>query len=214
MAFRADVVVMTQACDLEHDKVSNVVVCPHLSLTEYKSLWEAGMTATSQTPSQKAWKSHCNDVRDGLIWNLSILNSLNDSAINMDLRIVEFHEVYTAPRLFLESLLDRRQQPWLRLSPPYREHLSQAFARFFMRVGLPLPIKAMFSLRRWDEILSNGRFRSNLLPLRGRNEDRLNCGVYCLLDDAHGGEVESRVVSIPKVLHTSRELPCENEVPR
>jgi hypothetical protein len=28
----------------------------------------------------------------------------------------------------------------LRLCPPYREHLAQAFARFFMRVGLPIPI--------------------------------------------------------------------------
>ena len=26
----------------------------------------------------------------------------------------------------------------LRLLPPYREHLSQSFARFFMRVGLPI----------------------------------------------------------------------------
>jgi hypothetical protein len=26
------------------------------------------------------------------------------------------------------------------LLPPYREHLSQAFARFFMRVGLPVDI--------------------------------------------------------------------------
>ena len=24
--------------------------------------------------------------------------------------------------------------------PPHREHLSQAFARFFMRVGLPIDI--------------------------------------------------------------------------
>ena len=28
----------------------------------------------------------------------------------------------------------------LRLLPPYGEHLSQAFARFFMRVGLPVDI--------------------------------------------------------------------------
>jgi hypothetical protein len=26
------------------------------------------------------------------------------------------------------------------LLPPYREHLSQAFARFFMRVGLPVEV--------------------------------------------------------------------------
>ena len=75
-AFRADVVVMTQACDLEHDKVSNVVVCPHLPLAEYKCSWEDSLTATSQNPTSKAWRSHCNDVREGLIWNLSILNSL------------------------------------------------------------------------------------------------------------------------------------------
>ena len=28
----------------------------------------------------------------------------------------------------------------LRLCPPYREHLSQAFARYFMRVGLSINI--------------------------------------------------------------------------
>jgi len=29
----------------------------------------------------------------------------------------------------------------LRLCPPYREHLAQAFARFFMRVGLPQDVQ-------------------------------------------------------------------------
>jgi hypothetical protein len=28
------------------------------------------------------------------------------------------------------------------LPPPYREHLAQAFARYFMRVGLPHDAKA------------------------------------------------------------------------
>ena len=32
IAIRADVIVMTQACDLEYEKVTNVVLCPHLSL--------------------------------------------------------------------------------------------------------------------------------------------------------------------------------------
>jgi hypothetical protein len=34
VAFLADVIVMTQACDLEQDKVRNVVACPHLSLSD------------------------------------------------------------------------------------------------------------------------------------------------------------------------------------
>jgi hypothetical protein len=50
------------------------------------------------------------------------------------------HDIFTVPRSFLEALLQEQQLPRLRLLPPYREHLSQAFARFFMRVGLPQPV--------------------------------------------------------------------------
>lgn len=35
------------------------------------------------------------------------------------------------------ELITRKEIEHLRLLPPYREHLSQAFARYFMRVGLP-----------------------------------------------------------------------------
>lgn len=31
-----DVIVMTQACDLEHGKVTDVVLCPHYALTYYR----------------------------------------------------------------------------------------------------------------------------------------------------------------------------------
>jgi len=40
---------------------------------------------------------------------------------------------------FLINFAKQKDQR-LRLLPPYREHLSQAFARFFMRVGLPSDI--------------------------------------------------------------------------
>jgi hypothetical protein len=53
---------------------------------------------------------------------------------------VDFHEVFTLPRPVLESLLTAREVPRPQLLPPYREHRSQAFARFFMRVGLPTPV--------------------------------------------------------------------------
>lgn len=58
----------------------------------------------------------------------------------MEHRVVDFHAIYTVPRDFLETLLLDRNKPRVRLLPPYREHLSQAFARFFMRVGLPAPL--------------------------------------------------------------------------
>ena len=40
------------------------------------------------------------------------------------------------PKIFVEKVA-AAQNPRLRLKAPYREHLSQAFARFYMRVALP-----------------------------------------------------------------------------
>jgi hypothetical protein len=139
-AIQADVIVMTQACDLEYSKVRNVILCPHLSLRQYKREWEEALRQQQQNPTDKAWKSHCNDICDGYLWNLTILNAGESGGLQTEHRVVDFHEVYTIPRTFLESLLKQRNVPRLRLLPPYREHLSQAFARFFMRVGLPAPV--------------------------------------------------------------------------
>ncbi len=48
----------------------------------------------------------------------------------------------TGPSLpygYLASYASRLQNRW-RLQSPFLEHFSQAFARFFMRVGLPAAI--------------------------------------------------------------------------
>jgi hypothetical protein len=135
-----DVVVMTQGCDLENRKVENIILCPHLSLNQYKEDWEETMRKRNQTPTEKAYKRYCDDIKDGYVWNLSMLNEGTIGELSLTHRIVDFHEVYTLPRTFLESWLQSENKSRLRLRPPYREHLSQAFARFFMRVGLPTGI--------------------------------------------------------------------------
>ena len=140
-AAKADVIVMTQACDLEQNKVSNVVVCPHISLEKYEEYWQTSMKRMNHKPTSKAWKRTCEDIKNGYVWNLSMLNESNIENINIAHRVVDFHDIFTLPRNFLESLLQNRQESRLRLRPPYREHLSQAFARFFMRVGLPTGIR-------------------------------------------------------------------------
>jgi hypothetical protein len=138
-AVAVDVGVMTQACDLKFDKVRNVILCPHFRIDAYRKAWETDMKARDQNPSNKAWNSHASDICDGFLWNLSILNAGKVETLSTE-RIVDFHEVYSVPRTFIESFLSQRDEPRLRLRPPYREHLSQAFARFFMRVGLPVPV--------------------------------------------------------------------------
>lgn len=137
---KADVIVMSQACDLENRKVENVILCPHLSLERYKEKWTKFMLDRGQTKLEKAWSRNCEDIKNGYIWNLAMLNEGNIGEQSLTHRIVDFHDVYTLPRIFLESLLHSREQARFRLLPPYREHLSQAFARFFMRVGLPTGI--------------------------------------------------------------------------
>lgn len=139
-AIAADVVVMTQACDLAEQKVHNVTLCAHYALAQWKEQWEEGMRAKGQTPSGKAWQAQCNDIKKGFSWNLSMLNAADLDDIKIDHRIVDFHEVYTVPRRFLESFLVEGDVSRPRLLPPYREHLSQAFARFYMRVGLPVDV--------------------------------------------------------------------------
>lgn len=151
-AISADVIVMTQACDLEQRRVENVLLCPHISLADHRAAWAAEMRSRSQNITEKAWKGHCEDICNGFIFNYTMLNRCQMDQSTIDVRIVYFHEVYTIPRLFLESLLLQREKPRFRLRPPYREHLSQAFARFFMRVGLPVPIEKAWQIQAGHDI--------------------------------------------------------------
>ena len=136
----SDVIIMTQDCDLENDKVLNITLCPHYDIATYKEVWEQSMRDERNNPTPKAWKSQCEDIKDGFVWNLSMLNLLDDDPVPMNHRIVDFHQVYTCPRNFLDSFIQISVRDRLQLLPPYREHLSQAFARFYMRVGLPVPV--------------------------------------------------------------------------
>jgi len=58
-ALSVDVDVMTQACDLEHDKVQNVVLCPHAALSDFRAAWEEDVRGKQQNPTQKARRRLC-----------------------------------------------------------------------------------------------------------------------------------------------------------
>jgi hypothetical protein len=102
--------------------------------------WEEDQRSKGQNPTAKAWRRYCDEICEGTIWNLNLLNAQSDGGVEVGHRIVDFQEVFTLPRLVLESLLKSRDVSRPQLLPPDREHLSQAFARFFMRVGLPTPV--------------------------------------------------------------------------
>ena len=68
-----------------------------------------------------------------------VLNACTLPSLILDFMLIDFHHVYTlTTEVVRRFAADHGARP--RLAPPYREHLSQAFARLFMRVGLPTDI--------------------------------------------------------------------------
>lgn len=127
-----DVIVMTQGCDLEQGKVTEVVVCSMHSLADLREAWEK----TQSSHKDKNWQGFFKKMRDGYVWNYTVLNRGEAGGLKTDHRVVDFHSISTLPLKYLSTVAARRG-PRLRLRSPYCEHLSQSFARYFMRVGLP-----------------------------------------------------------------------------
>lgn len=123
-----DLIVMTQSCDLENAKAGFVALCPIFRLPEYEG-------ANPRFTRKGEWEN----VRKGRVEGLYLLSSPDRPESNQEARVVDFREIYSLPFDFLSRHAEEQGQRW-RLRSPYLEHFSQAFARFFMRVGLPSSI--------------------------------------------------------------------------
>lgn len=123
-----NVIVMSQSCDLVQRKLDLVLVCPYWGLTELEA-----MDARFKSPKMKE------EIRRGNAPAYHMLAACDLEGFQHEIQIVDFRTVFSVPFDFLTELARQRPKR-LRLRPPYREHLSQAFARFFMRVGLPADI--------------------------------------------------------------------------
>jgi len=123
-----DVVVMSQSCDLVQKKLNLVLVCPFYHLSEFEN-------RSDFFKSKKGKEA----LRRGDAPGYHLLNKCELGGFETDYLVLDFRSVYSVPFDFLMDLAKSRGDR-LRLLPPYREHLSQAFARFFMRVGLPVDI--------------------------------------------------------------------------
>jgi hypothetical protein len=123
-----DCIVLTQSCDLENDKAPFVALCPLFTLLDFE--------ANNRSFTQKGvWER----VRQGRVEGLHLLASPDDPANNRGSIVVDFRQIYSLPVSYLRRHATGLGPRW-RLLSPYLEHLSQAFARFFMRVGLPSAI--------------------------------------------------------------------------
>jgi len=123
-----DMIVLTQSCDIPKDVCKNIVACPIWTLEEAK-----------QAVPHFRTKNGLEDLRTGRVVGFHILNRYEKMDFRRDFRIVSFYRVFELSKNRAIAVADAQPRR-LRLLPPYREHLSQAFARFFMRVGLPADI--------------------------------------------------------------------------
>jgi hypothetical protein len=126
---RYDVVVMSQSCDLEQNHLDLVLVCPHWSLDDFAN---KGGDFFKSTEGKE-------QLRKGNVPGYHMLSESKVDTMARGIRVVDFRVVYSLPIGFIKAFAEKGGQR-LRLLPPYREHLSQAFARYFMRVGLPVDI--------------------------------------------------------------------------
>ena len=122
-----DVIVMSQSCDLVkgRNKLTEVLLC---------ALWRRSECTEGHLSTPRGWE----DARRGNLPAYHVLSECDLPTAAREVRIVDFRRIYPLPIDFVRRHAASARR--IRLLPPYREHLSQAFARYFMRVGLPVDI--------------------------------------------------------------------------
>jgi hypothetical protein len=129
-----DLILMTQSCDLENDKVEDVLLAQVIAWpVVVKNEVEKGNTVVKAREFRKK-------LIEGIVPGLSLLHKREQQPA-LPWSVVDFHRLFTLPKAFVRRVV-AGAGPRLRLRSPYREHLAQAFARYFMRVGLPHDARA------------------------------------------------------------------------
>ena len=123
-----DLIVMSQSCDLVKGRrgVEDVLLC---------AIWKRSEFTGGHFLAKD---SEMENARKGRFPVFHVLATSTIPGFEREVRVVDFQRVYSLPVPFVRKRAGMARR--LRLLPPYREHLSQSFARFFMRVGLPIDI--------------------------------------------------------------------------
>ena len=123
-------IILTQSCDLENQRAKVVASCPIWPVSDFERV------SGDPSGSRRQWASKWNSVRKGREPALHLLPSPTDPLNAESTLVVDFRQIHSLPFEYLTRRASELAERW-RLMSPYLEHFSQAFARFFMRVGLP-----------------------------------------------------------------------------
>ena len=126
-----DLIIMSQACDIENDKVKNITLCRIYTLKEY-------LVETNQSKTKA--KELLNSLNSGRVVNMCLLNRPDYNPYGdafEDYLIVKFDESVNYPVELIRQRISNETGNMMKLMPPYRESLSQNYGIFYMRVGNP-----------------------------------------------------------------------------
>jgi hypothetical protein len=123
-----DVIVLSQTCDLANDKVEQILVAPVYGLTTWCDTY---VKFKHQAEKEK--------LRQGNYIGLHLLDHCTLEGFRQDFMVVDLKNAISVPSVYIRDFAAQAGRR-LRLLPPYREHLNQAYARIYMRVGLPIDI--------------------------------------------------------------------------
>ena len=126
---QADLIVITQSCDLEHGGLSLVAMCPVWSIPAF----EAAQAAFGRSSSTKAWRNYWNNVRKGRSSSLHLLSSPTNPTDARSALVVDF---------------SRNLQPSRRLFGPSRRASRRPLAIAFAVPGAFLTsVRSLFHAR-------------------------------------------------------------------
>jgi hypothetical protein len=123
-----DVIIMSQSCDMVkcREKLTEILLC---------AIWKRSELTEGYLASNVGME----EARRGNLPGFHVLGECSLPEFHREVRVVDFRRVYSLPLPFVRRFATEARKR-IRLLPPYREQLAQAFARYFMRVGLPTDI--------------------------------------------------------------------------
>ncbi|WP_145193354.1 hypothetical protein [Gimesia chilikensis] len=128
---KADCIILTQSCDLENRKVNEVLLCKCYSLRAICEIHQHYKDIKMRE-----------DIRKGNVYACCMLTSPDNDEDPEENLIVDFKSVVSVSREYLMQFIEINNVERVCLVSPYTEYLSQAFAKFFMRVALPVGIES------------------------------------------------------------------------
>ncbi|MCE5209615.1 MAG: hypothetical protein LLG42_15070 [Chloroflexi bacterium] len=119
-----NVIILSQSCDLnKYGDEDDVILCPRQNFIE-----------TNQN-NKDDWKK----LVSGRIISLHLINKSDIENYSFDYQIVALNHIFPIPFGYVKEIAKQSSQR-IRMLPPYREYLAQAFARQFLRIGLPIDL--------------------------------------------------------------------------